>query len=240
MNSLILKDLSGKITDTHVLTHIHTTLKLAIGDEVKCTILGSGLSKAKVLELKADHCQLELGPISLGQEQWFDLVIGLSRPQTTKKILEHASTFGARRFHFFKAALSEKSYLDSKLFVDKAYEEFLLTGLSQAAIYTQLPQFKLDIYNPAEQYKLASQKFILDLKTDKTFLDVDIDFSTPVTLAVGPERGFINSDIDRFHQAGFTSIKISSSILRVEHAVYSAVSQLELLRSRIIDPRIIC
>jgi RsmE family RNA methyltransferase len=80
----------------------------------------------------------------------------------------------------------------------------------------------------------------LDLKTDKTFLDVDIDFSNPVTLAVGPERGFINSDIERFHQAGFTSIKISSSILRVEHAVYSAVSQLELLRSRIIDPRIIC
>jgi 16S rRNA U1498 N3-methylase RsmE len=89
MNSLILKDSSGKITDAHVLAHIHTTLKLAVGDEVKCTVLGSGLSKAKVLELEADHCQLQLGPITEGQEQWFDLVVGLSRPQTTKKMLLH-------------------------------------------------------------------------------------------------------------------------------------------------------
>jgi len=236
MNSLILKDQTGTITDPHVLDHIHTTLKLQVNDVVKCTILNQGLTKGRVLEITATACQLALEPITSAAPQWFDLIVGLSRPQTTKKILEHATTFGARRFHFFKAALSEKSYLDSKVFVDDAYEEFLLTGLSQAAIYANLPEFKLDKYNPAEQYadqnKDASQKFILDLKTDKSFLDVDIDFSLPITLAVGPERGFINEDIKKFHHAGFTSVKISSSILRVEHAVYSAVSQLELLRKR--------
>lgn len=232
MNSIILKDQSGTITDPHLLKHIHQTLKLKVDDIVKCTVLNMGLTKGRVLEINESSCQLSLAPVVAGEPQWFDLVVGLSRPQTTKKILEHATTFGARRFHFFKAALSEKSYLDSKIFEDKAYEEFLLTGLSQAAIYADLPEFKLDIYNPAEQYKNTAQKFILDLKTDKSFLDVDIDFTKPITLAVGPERGFIADDIERFHQAGFTSIKISSSILRVEHAVYSAISQLELLRKR--------
>lgn len=232
MNSLILKDQSGTITDPHVLRHIHTTLKLRVSDVVKCTVLNQGLTKGRVLEINESLCQLSLEPLVPAQTQWFDLLIGLSRPQTTKKILEHATTFGARRFHFFKAALSEKSYLDSKIFEDLAYEEFLLAGLSQAAIYANLPEFKLDIYNPAEQYQGTSQKFVLDLKTDKSFLDVELDFSKPITLAVGPERGFINDDITRLHHAGFTSVKISSSILRVEHAVYSAVSQLELLRAR--------
>jgi 16S rRNA (uracil1498-N3)-methyltransferase len=232
MNSLILRDNSGLISDTHVLSHIHTTLKLAVGDEVRCSVLNQGRSLGVVTELSDNHCKLKLSAITPGEEQWFDLVVGLSRPQTTKKILEHATTFGARSFHFFKAALSEKSYLDSKIFENLAYEEFLLTGLSQAAIYTDLPKFKLEKYNPAEQYLNAPQKFILDLKTDKSFLDTEIDFTRPVTLAIGPERGFINEDIERFHHAGFTSIKISSSILRVEHAVYSAVSQLELLRKR--------
>lgn len=230
MNSLILKDQTGLITDPHVLGHIHTTLKLKIDDTVKCTVLNSGRTVGRVLEISENSCQLSLLPLTPGKPQWVDLIVGLSRPQTTKKILEHATTFGARRFHFFKAALSEKSYLDSKIFENKAYEEFLIAGLSQAAIYTDLPEFKLDIYNPAEQYAKAPQKFILDLKTDKSFLDVEIDFTKPITLAVGPERGFIAQDIERFHHAGFTSIKISSSILRVEHAVYSAVSQLELLR----------
>lgn len=232
MNSIILKDQSGTITAPQLLKHIHTTLKLKVDDMVKCTVLNQGLCKGRVLAINESTCQLDLGPVTAAESQWFDLVVGVSRPQTTKKILEHGTTFGARRFHFFKAALSEKSYLDSKLFEAKAYEEFLLTGLSQAAIYADLPQFKLDIYNPAEQYKDRTQKFILDLKTDKSFLDVELDFSQPITLAVGPERGFIPDDLERFHHAGFTSIKISASILRVEHAVYSAVSQLELLRAR--------
>ena len=232
MNSLILKDNNGIITDPNILTHIHTTLKLAVGDEVRCTVLNLGLTKGEVVELRKDFCQLKLNSITPGEQQWFDLVIGVSRPQTTKKILEHATTFGARRFHFFKAALSEKSYLTSKIFENNAPEEFMITGLSQAAIYSQLPEFKIDIYNPAEHYKDASQKFILDLKTNKSFLDIEIDFTKSITLAVGPERGFINDDLERFHHAGFTSVKISSSILRVEHAVYSAISQLELLRKR--------
>lgn len=232
MNSLILKDNSGLITDTQLLSHIHTTLKLVLGDEVRCTVLNQGRSQGTVTELSNQLCKLELSSITPGEPQWFDLVVGLSRPQTTKKILEHATTFGARRFHFWKAMLSEKSYLDSKIFANNSYEDFLLAGLSQAAIYTQLPEFKLDIYNPAAQYKDAPQKFLLDLKTDKSFLDIEIDFERPITLAVGPERGFISEDIEQFHHAGFTSVKISSSILRVEHAVYSAISQLELLRKR--------
>lgn len=232
MNSLILKDSSGEIFDTRVLSHIHTTLKLTLGDEVRCTILNQGRSLGTVVELNDSLCRLELSAITPGEEQWFDLIVGLSRPQTTKKILEHATTFGARRFHFFKAALSEKSYFDSKIFSNNLYEELLIAGLSQAAIYTALPEFKLDKYNPVEQYKNVPQKFILDLKTDESFSDIKIDFTKPITLAVGPERGFISEDIERFHHAGFTSVKISSSILRVEHAVYSAISQLELLRKR--------
>ena len=232
MNSIILKDQSGLITDKHSMDHIHSTLKLKVGDVVKCTVLNEGLTKGEVLEISESSCQLSLSPLISGIPQWFDLIVGLSRPQTSKKILEHATTFGARSFHFYKAALSEKSYLDSKIFQNHAYEEFLIAGLSQSAIYTQLPAFHLDRFNPAKNYQNASQKFILDLKTDKSFLDVDIDFNLPITLAIGPERGFIDEDLEAFHQAGFTSVKISSSILRVEHAVYSAISQLELLRAR--------
>lgn len=232
MNSLILKNTSGIIEDKLILEHIHNTLKLQIGDEVRCTVLDQGRTSAKVILLDEKKCQLSLGNIIPGENQWFDLIVGLSRPQTTKKILEHATTFGAKSFHFFKAALSEKSYLDSKIFENNTYEEFLISGLSQSGIYTNLPEFKLDKYNPAEQYKLENQKFILDLKSEQSFLDVNINFDKPITLAIGPERGWINEDIERFHQAGFTSIKISSSILRVEHAVYSAISQLELLRKR--------
>jgi 16S rRNA (uracil1498-N3)-methyltransferase len=232
MNSIILNDHSGIITDPVILRHIRETLKLRINDTIKCTILNVGLFTAQVVELSENACKLNLQSSIQSRTPWFDLVVGVSRPQTTKKILEHATTFGAGKIHFFKASLSEKSYLDAKIFENNSFLEHTTAGLSQSALYFQLPEIKVDKYNPASQYLDDSNKFILDLKADKSFLDQDIDFSMPITLAVGPERGFVPEDISRFHAAGFKSVKISSSILRVEHAIYSAISQLELIRKK--------
>jgi 16S rRNA (uracil1498-N3)-methyltransferase len=234
MNSLILKNSSGLITDPHILGHLHATLKAEVGDVLKCTVLNQGLTTGKIVELSETHCQLALSPSQEGARQWFNLVVGLSRPQTSKKVLEHATTFGAQNIHFFKAALSEKSYLDSKVFEQNEREEYMLAGLSQSTIYAHMPTFKLDKFNPAANYNEEGQKFILDLNATKSFLGYEIDFSKPVTLAVGPERGFIPEDISRFHDAGFKSVTISSSVLRVEHAVYSAISQLELLKGPLV------
>ncbi|MEA9356763.1 RsmE family RNA methyltransferase [Bacteriovorax sp. PP10] len=234
MNSLILKNSDGIITDSKIIAHMFETLKANPGDVFKCTILDQGLCLGTIESLTKSECKLKLSEISPAQPQWFNLVVGISRPQTTKKVLEHATTFGAKKIHFFKAALSEKSYLDSKVFESAECEEHLLAGLSQAAIYGSLPIVKTDKYNPADSYADIPQKFILDLNATENFLDLSssINFDTPVTLAIGPERGFISEDIARFHAAGFKSVKISSSILRVEHAIYSAVSQLELIRGR--------
>lgn len=234
MNSLILKNADGIISDPAVINHMHETLKASIGDTFKCTIIDQGLCTGVITSLNAKECRLELSAIRAFSPQWFNLVVGVSRPQTSKKILEHATTFGAKKIHFFKAELSEKSYLSSKVFEDKESMDFLLAGLSQSTIYGNIPVVKVDKFNPADSYQNDTQKFILDLNASGNFLDhkSNIDFDKPITLAVGPERGFISSDIERFHKAGFVSVKISSSVLRVEHAIYSAVSQLELIRGR--------
>lgn len=234
MNSLILTNSDGLITDPRILAHLHGTLKAQSGDVFKCTILGQGLSLGTLDLLSERECRLKLSPLKPFHTQWFNLIIGVSRPQTSKKILEHATTFGAKKIHFFKACLSEKSYLDSKVFGAQEMEVHLQDGLSQSAIYGELPIVKVDKYNPADSYQGEPQKFILDLNAKENFhqLAPGIDFNTPITLAIGPERGFISEDIERFHRAGFKSVKISSSILRVEHAIYSAVSQLELIRGR--------
>jgi 16S rRNA (uracil1498-N3)-methyltransferase len=234
MNSIILKNSEGLITDPKVLEHLHLTLKAQNGDVFKCTILDQGLCLGTIESLSPTQCQLKLSEIHSLTPQWFNLVVGVSRPQTSKKVLEHATTFGAKKIHFFKAALSEKSYLDSKVFEESESLEYLLAGLSQSALYSAIPEVKVDKFNPADNYKEIPQKFILDLNAKENFLELSesINFDTPVTLAIGPERGFISEDIARFHEAGFVSVKISSSILRVEHAIYSAVSQLELIRGR--------
>ena len=43
--------------------------------------------------------------------------------------------------------------------------------------------------------------------------------SSPVTLAVGPEGGFIDYEIGKLCEAGFQPVTLGSRILRVETAI---------------------
>jgi RsmE family RNA methyltransferase len=148
-----------------------------------------------------------------------------------KKILEHGTTYGVHRFHFYKATLSEKSYLDSKIFEAASIEEHTKLGLSQSTIYAKIPSVTTYKYNPAKNFESDSQNFILDLNGKETFMEQKINFDLPIALSVGPERGFTREDINHFTNAGFKSIKISKTVLRVEHAIYSALAQLELIKN---------
>lgn len=233
MNSIILNSIDEVITDSKTLAHIHETLKLNIGDQVKVTILNSGIGIATVHELTNEKLVLKMGNIKKAFPQWIDLIVGVSRPQTMKKVLEHGTTFGVGHFHFYKAELSEKSYLDSKLFVNNEFNEFTKLGLSQSTIFDRMPKVKTYKYNPAKNFESISQKYILDLNGAETFLDTTIDFTQPIILSVGPERGFTPYDLEHFTNAGFKSIKISSTVLRVENAIFAAIAQLEMLRNKI-------
>lgn len=240
MNSIILHDTSGVILDPKILNHLHETLKAKVGDKLRFTVLNQGLCFGTLTFLDEKKGLVDLGEINPGQEPWFDLVVGAARPQTTKKIFEHGATFGVRKILFFKAVKSEKSYLTSKVFETVEATESLIDGLAQSNCYYRLPQFELCSYNPAERFHNnewnQTSKFILDLDGSENFLAYkmqnDLSFTEPCVLAIGPERGWIHEDLAPFKNAGFKSVKISSSVLRVEHAIYSAVSQLELLRSK--------
>ncbi|HEU0035298.1 MAG TPA: RsmE family RNA methyltransferase, partial [Kofleriaceae bacterium] len=50
-----------------------------------------------------------------------------------------------------------------------------------------------------------------------------------ITLAIGPEGGWIQREVDTFVERGFTPVAIGPQILRVETAVAAALGQLVLL-----------
>ena len=81
-------------TDAKRLGHLNTHLRAKVGEKVKVTILDSGLFQAKIVDLSHEHCKMQLENKIDSNDSWFDLLIGLSRPQTIKKVLEHTTTFG--------------------------------------------------------------------------------------------------------------------------------------------------
>mgnify|MGYP001141296467 CR=1 FL=1 len=218
------------LQDEKRLGHINTHLKSKVSDIVTITILDQGIYKAKIVELDLSKCVLEITEQTAHKEPWFHLLIGLSRPQTIKKVLEHSTTLGAASFNLFKAQLSEKSYSQSKIYENSKFQTYMIDGLAQSKVYSQLPDFSLSNYLNIDRFKDHKNKYFLSLNTTDTFKDMSSnDLQNPL-LAIGPERGWTKKEETLLLEAGFSPIKISQSVLRVEHAIYTSVGQLEMLR----------
>ena len=59
--------------------------------------------------------------------------------------------------------------------------------------------------------------------TDKS---CPVNTNEPVSLAIGPEGGFIPYEVEKLNQLGFESVHLGPRILRVETAVPTLISRL--------------
>lgn len=220
------------------LTHIQQVLKAKVGSTLKIAHLNVGIGLAQIRTLQEDYCELDVIQMEKMQKNsWCHLIVGLSRPPTIKKILEHGTSMGVGSFHFIPTQLTEKAYSQSKIFQNQEFEKSLHLGLSQSAHYFQLPQVHL--YPRFSEFckNFFTQdlikrpnKWILDLTSDRYFSQYPYSPTKEVTLCIGPERGWLQDELQTFAEAGFASVKVSAATLRVEMSAFYSLAQLELLR----------
>ena len=215
-----------QIKDPETLTHLHRHLLIQKGQTLKCTLVGQGLFEAQVTRVQKELVEITpTGSLKEAVSAPFHLHIGLSRPPSLKKILEHATTLGVSHFHFFKSSLSEKSYLQSKVLQNKEIQKRLKLGLAQSACYAHLPQVKISKEFPRDFFKdLKGQIFRPDPFKCQSFSDFQLN-SPPVHLILGPERGFTKQEVSFFESLKIKSVRLCPGILRVEIATFAALGQ---------------
>jgi len=216
---------SGKILLEKNITHIKEVLKKGPGETIKIGFINGPISLVKIID---DNFHFQILERTTAKKSNIRLLVALSRPQTMKKIIEHGTTMGVCEFIFYHAHLSEKSYETSKVLEPQEYQDLMSLGLAQAGIYTQLPTLKV-IKKIHEIPTFKGEKFLLSLRENNKLPSL-ISNTDTITLAIGPERGFIPSEEELFIEKGFKPVKISESILRVEHAAFSSIAQLDFLR----------
>ena len=235
MNSIVifeheLNENRISIDDSYRLAHLNQVIKPILGQELKITVLGHGLSVAKVSKLESKQVVLEvIKAFDKPQYPQIHLVVGLSRPPTMKKILEHASSMGVRHFHFFPAKLSEKSYADSKIWSDGKAEQAMIDGLAQSAHYWQRPMiYQYKFLESLPRFENADRR-ILSLAQGLKNQMKPIDKDKGLVLAFGPERGFTIQEDQALQVRGFQAVSLGPSVLRVEIAVFATLAQAQFL-----------
>jgi len=165
------------------------------------------------------------------------IVLALPRPQMLKRILQAASIFAVDNVYLVSANRVEKSYFHSPVLADSSIREFLLLGLEQGG-HTRLPNVKVyPRFNLKKELpdliNNFSNRFVAHPSSAKTFLEyyneVSVVNSPQALVAIGPEGGWIDDEIQEYELQGFKPLLLGKSILSVEVAVIATLSQFAMI-----------
>lgn len=229
MNTILLS--TNDFVDTHTAVihdsrrceHIRHLHSAKCGDQFKVGVVNGMLGSAR-LE-KMTETSITLGDIIVDQlpppALPLTLLLGLPRPKMLKRILQTLATLGAKNIYLINSYRVEKSYWQTPWLSPEAIREQFILGLEQGCD-TQLPEITLvKRFKPfvEDQLPAIAQHTRALVAHPYTEHACPTLLNEPITLAIGPEGGFIPYEIDMLQACGFESVHLGKRIMRVETAV---------------------
>ena len=157
------------------------------------------------------------------------LVLAMPRPKALRRVIPAVASLGVDRVVLVNAARVEKSYFDSKVLAPAFLDGLVDLGLEQARD-TRLPRIEVrERFRPFVEDELDgwagdSVRLVPHPVARAALPRVDAD--RPVTLAIGPDGGWVPFEVELLERVGFTPVSLGARVLRVEVAVSYALGRI--------------
>lgn len=165
-----------------------------------------------------------------------DLLLAVPRPKVLRRVLRTLAAAGVGRVDLVNAWRVDKSYLAAAAAAPEAVEAELRLGAEQGAspwvpehaLHRRLMPFLDEVLpgrDPGERRVIAHPRA-------EAPLEAAVPPGAPerVLVAVGPEGGWIDRELETFAARGFAACHLGEAVLDVAPAVASLLGQLALLR----------
>lgn len=231
MNLALIQDTdiishSGDFLSAHLTgrqhEHIVSIQKLGPGRELQVGLINGKIGRAVINAQDESSTEIE---VSLSQEppapNPIKLVLALPRPLMLKRVLQTVSSMGVKEIHLINSNKVEKSYWQSPQLNDAELHEQLLLGLEQG-VDTILPNiFKHQRFRPFVEdilpgFLADKRGFVAHPAPDADAPEMGLE---EAYLAIGPEGGFTDYEVEKLQEAGMKALSLGPRILRVETAV---------------------
>lgn len=214
--------------------HAREVLRVQAGQALRVGVRGGQVGTAEVLA--EDEAGLALRVALEGPpppRAGVDLVLAIPRPKALKRVLPAVASLGVDRVVLVNAARVEKSYFDSKVLAADFVAGLLDLGLEQAR----------DTVAPVVELRTRLRPFVEDElpawcggalrllphPVAPGPLPV-VPAAGRAVLAIGPDGGWVPSEVALFEAAGFRPFSLGPRVLRVEVAVPVALGALRARR----------
>ncbi len=233
MNLLLLKpeqvtQQTAKVSGRQ-LENLTAVQRAQVGDSVRIGLLNGLMGEAIISALSSTQATLEINldtpppPVTP-----LSLILALPRPKMLRRTLQSIAAMGIKEIYLVNSSRVEKSFWQSPFLQPQAIEEQLILGLEQARD-TLMPnlhirkRFKPFVEDELGEIIKGSKALVAHPVTE---VPCPINCTSPVTLAIGPEGGFIPYEVELLRSVGFDAVHLGPRILRVEVAVPALISRL--------------
>ena len=211
------------------LEHLISVQRAVVGDSIRVGVINGMMGQGLISALNSQSASVQFSldtqpppPLPL------TMILALPRPKMLRRILQTISSMGVKKLYLINSSRVEKSFWQTPFLQPEALQEQLILGLEQARD-TQMPEIIMrKLFKPFVEDELGeiiaqTRALVAHPKTEKR---CPVNIAEPVSLAIGPEGGFIPYEIEKLNQLGFESVHLGPRILRVETAVPALVSRL--------------
>jgi 16S rRNA (uracil1498-N3)-methyltransferase len=211
------------------LLHVREILGSSSGDELRVGVIGGRTGKGRIDHVNGDELEmdvhLEHGP---PEPLPLRLILALPRPKVLNRTIAAAASMGIREIDLINSWRVEKSYWKSpRMSADNLRMQSIL-GLEQSGD-TILPTIRLHrLFKPFVRDELSQSiggKLAL-LAHPRGATEAPRNVKQPAVLAIGPEGGFIERELQTIQEIGFTAVSLGPRILRVETAIACLIGRL--------------
>ena len=234
MNLLLLEDADFIAPDRVVLRdrrlkHMQEVHRAEVGDSLRVGQIGGLMGNAQLLRLDSHEAELRISlDTSPPAKLPLTLVLALPRPKMLRRVFQTVATMGVSKVILVNSYRVEKSFWQTPFLEPAAIREQLILGLEQARD-SVLPDIIIEKrFKPFVEDRLPqlADGTLGLVGHPGDYPPCPRAVTGPVTLAIGPEGGWIPYEIDLLNKAGLQPVQLGDRILRVETAVTALLARL--------------
>ncbi len=211
------------------LKHVVDIHKSNVGETLKVGLLGGKMGEGLITEITKDKLEMKIKlTYNPPKPSNIQLIMAMPRPKVFKRIIQDVTAIGVKKIYIIKTWRVDKSYWKSTVLEETTLFNNMILGLEQSKD-TILPQIHIKkLFKPFVEDELpaiikGTQAIAAHPMAQE---QCPRNISESLTLAIGPEGGFIPYEIDMLKKQGFKVYNLGERILRVETVIPYLVGRL--------------
>ncbi|MHC4321683.1 MAG: 16S rRNA (uracil(1498)-N(3))-methyltransferase [Planctomycetota bacterium] len=213
----------------HRSAHIIEVNKSSVGDELRIGLVNGKIGCGRITSIEENKIEMD---VVLDREPpaplQCTLIFAMVRPRVFKRVITQVSAMGIKKIIVINSYRVEKSFWKSPVLEKENLYKYLITGLEQGqdTIVPEVlirPLFKPFVEDELHDIIKGTLPFVAHPYASEP---CPYNIGSPITLAVGPEGGFIPYEVKKLIEYGFSAVHLGERTLHVESAISGLISRL--------------